>query len=88
MYRMPRSSSMVKNDHVLAPLTLRHEPSSQVSLPNSPGCGTVWNVHTRSPVRRSQARTSPAGPFEPVSSALWTPVNTRCFQTATPDEIP
>ena len=85
---MPRSSSMVKNDHVLAPLTLRHESSSQVSLPNSPGWGTVWNVQTSSPVRRSHARVSPAGPFDPVSSALWTPVNTRCFQMATPEEIP
>ena len=88
MYRMPRSASMVKNDHVLAPLTLRQESSSQVSLPTSPGRGTVWNVQTRSPVRRSHARTSPAGPFDPVSSALWTPVNTMCFQMATPDEIP
>ena len=41
MYRMPRSSSTVKKDQVLAPLTLRQEPSSQVSLPTSPGRGTV-----------------------------------------------
>ena len=41
MYRMPRSSSTVKKDQVLAPLTLRQESSSQVSLPTSPGRGTV-----------------------------------------------
>ena len=35
------------------------DPSSHVSLPNSPGCGMVWNSHSSSPVRTSKPRTSP-----------------------------
>ena len=31
------------------------DSSSQVSLPNSPGCGIVWKVQTRVPVRTSNA---------------------------------
>ena len=34
---------------------------SQVSLPNSPSCGTVRKAHTCSPVRTSKPRTSPGG---------------------------
>ena len=33
------------------------EPSSHVSFPNSPGCGMVWKIHLRSPVRASKPRT-------------------------------
>ena len=34
-----------------------HESFSQVSLPNSPGCGMVWKIHSRLPVRTSNPRT-------------------------------
>jgi hypothetical protein len=36
-----------------------HESSCQVSFPNSPGRGTVWNVHLSLPVRTSQPRVYP-----------------------------
>src|SRR5690348_7852491 len=39
-----------------------HDPSFQVSLPNSPARGIVWKVHRRLPVRTSKPRIS-AGTF-------------------------
>ncbi len=39
-----------------------HPSLSHVSCPASPGCGTVWNVHSGLPVRASKARESPGGP--------------------------
>ena len=59
---MPRWVSTLRIDQALAAARSFHESPSQVSLPNSPFCATVWKIQTCLPVRASNARTSPFGP--------------------------
>ncbi len=56
---MPRSSSRVMPAQQLAPPAVFQASGGQVSYPNSPGRGMVWNTQRRSPVRRSKAMMSP-----------------------------
>src|SRR5207237_1956963 len=64
-------------------------PSPQESDPNSPGRGTVWNVHTSLPVVASHARVSPAGPEPPLDppgpSPVPAPVMIRFLKTVGDD---
>ena len=56
---MPRAWSTVTPDHALVPPAVFHASGDQVSYPNSPGCGIVWNVQRIFPVFTSYARMSP-----------------------------
>src|SRR5437773_11358509 len=70
-YTYPRSSSALIIDQVPPIPAFVQEPSRYVSLPNSPGRGTTWNVHNCFPVRTSNPRRSP-GPVRP-SFEGWPP---------------
>ena len=66
-----------------------HESFSHVSLPNSPGCGIVWNVHRRFPERTSKPRMYPLvfsfdrGAVPPTMAAP----NTITFLTTTAGDV-
>ena len=66
-----------------------HESFSHVSLPNSPGWGMVWNVHSRLPVRTSYPRMYPLvfsfdrGAVPPTIAA---PI-TMTFRTTTAGDV-
>src|SRR5580765_8670672 len=62
---MPRSASSDVYPQTLTPERFLALSPPHVSEPNSPGRGTVWNVHTSLPVAASHARVSPAGPEPP-----------------------
>src|SRR5678816_1125392 len=53
-----------------------------VSLPGSPGRGTVWKVHSSVPLRASQPRTSPYAPWLGFPSLLLPPVITTSLKIA------
>src|SRR4051812_22602634 len=65
-YRMPRSASRDVYPQTLTPERFLALSAPHVSYPNSPGRGTLWNVHASLPVRASHARVSPAGPVPPA----------------------
>src|SRR4051812_5116175 len=46
-------------DHVPVLPVYDQESFSHVSLPNSPGCGMLWKIQSRLPVRTSKPRTYP-----------------------------
>ena len=50
---MPSSSSTVSCVQTPVLPVYDQESFSQVSLPNSPGCGIVWKIQSRLPVRAS-----------------------------------
>src|SRR5678815_4967078 len=77
---MPRPWSTLIVDQTFAPIRSFQAPLLQVSLPNSPGCGTVWKVQTNLPVRTLKARTSPLGPL-PGNSGSPQPIMTRSLNT-------
>ena len=56
---MPSSASTVICVQTPVLPVYSQEPSSQVSLPSSPGCGMVWKIQRRSPVRASKPRMYP-----------------------------
>ena len=50
---MPRASSTVSSLQLWTPPPLASAASGQVSAPNSPFSGTLWNVQSSLPVRTS-----------------------------------
>ena len=70
-YTMPRCSSRLMPCQEATLPEYVQASFGHVSYPNSPGCGTVWNVHRSLPVRASYARMSPGatGRFSPVRPA-------------------
>src|SRR5438034_5861797 len=52
----------------LAPPTVFHALDGHVSYPNSPGCGMVWKIQRRFPVRAAKARMWPGAPGAGPSS--------------------
>ena len=58
---MPSSSSALIIVQALVLPLYSDEPSNHVSFPNSPACGMVLNIHSRSPVSGSNALTWPGG---------------------------
>ena len=58
-YSRPSSSSALIIDHTVTLPAYDQESSSHVSLPNSPGVGTVLKVQRTLPVRASKARIQP-----------------------------
>src|SRR6185437_10182756 len=84
---MPRLASATGEVQTLTPERPFQLPPCHVSWPRSPGRGTVWKVHTRAPVRASQARTSPDGPRGGYSCTC-DPVITRLRNTNGGDDMP
>ena len=72
-------------DHTLACPKFRQASFSQVSLPSSPSCGTVWKTQSCSPVRASKPRTSPGVEYSsggsPCQSTMPAPTTTTPRQT-------
>src|SRR3989442_15560757 len=62
-YKYPSSSSTENGAHAPVLPVYVFELFCQLSAPNSPGRGIVWNVQTFLPVRTSKAMMSPLGNF-------------------------
>src|ERR1041384_429617 len=77
---MPRCVSTDISPQLLTPPMYFQASFGHVSYPNSPGRGTVWNVHTSLPVSTSYARMSPGGDMYPSPVAL--PTMTRFSNTS------
>src|SRR5438067_2977247 len=88
MYSRPRRSSSVIGGHTLVCPVIAHESFFHVSLPNSPGCGIVWNDQAILPVCASYARTSPGGSLRYINrSPTPLPTMTRFLYTTGGDVL-
>ena len=59
MYTVSSSASTENGPHMPVLPEYDQESFSQLSLPNSPGCGMVWKIHNRFPVFTSKPRIYP-----------------------------